>query len=294
MRARPARQPLAGVRRMERQGPDVVSHLLHDTRGRLGLVIVAASPCRLSRTLPRPTTPQQGNRPGEPDHPVAMPRAYSIWRSGAGAAASRASASMADQSPVVTRSAGATHEPPTQATADSGKSSGAVSRVMPPVGQKTMSGNGAPSAVEVVRGRASGRANPGTTDGLIGYYRRDRLTPKEGLSFSAHMVSLDCCARAHELLAGPLGSAASSMWSSTSHLQRQSRIVYLAQESKSPGVINFSAAREIDRPNRFTLIERWSSTHQAYKASSTWTTFLANVGPLLAAPLDERDGFLLK
>ena len=26
----------------------------------------------------------------------------------------------------------------------------------------------------------------------------------------------------------------------------------------SPGVINFSATREIARPNRFTLIERWS------------------------------------
>lgn len=64
----------------------------------------------------------------------------------------------------------------------------------------------------------------------------------------------------------------------------------------SPGVINFSAAREIARPTRFMLIERWSSAqvYQAYKASSTWTTFLANAGPLLAAPLDERDGFLLK
>ena len=64
----------------------------------------------------------------------------------------------------------------------------------------------------------------------------------------------------------------------------------------SPGVINFSATREIARPNRFTLIERWSSpeVYQAYKASSTWTTFLANTGPLLAAPLDERDGFLLQ
>jgi quinol monooxygenase YgiN len=64
----------------------------------------------------------------------------------------------------------------------------------------------------------------------------------------------------------------------------------------SPGVINFSATREIARPNRFTLIERWSSpeVYQAYKASSTWTTFVANAGPLLAAPLDERDGFLLK
>jgi len=64
----------------------------------------------------------------------------------------------------------------------------------------------------------------------------------------------------------------------------------------SPGVINFSATREIARPNRFTLIERWSSpqVYEAYKASSTWTTFLATAGPLLAAPLDERAGFLLK
>ena len=68
------------------------------------------------------------------------------------------------------------------------------------------------------------------------------------------------------------------------------------QSLMSPGVINFSAAREIARPSRFTLVERWSNpeVYQAYKASSTWTTFLANVGPLLAAPLDERDGFLLK
>ena len=68
------------------------------------------------------------------------------------------------------------------------------------------------------------------------------------------------------------------------------------QSLMSPGVINFSSAREIDRPNRFTLIERWSSkaVYEDYKTSSTWTTFLANAGPLLAAPLDERDGFLLK
>lgn len=68
------------------------------------------------------------------------------------------------------------------------------------------------------------------------------------------------------------------------------------QSLMSLGVINFSSAREIDRPNRFTLIERWSNpqAYQAYKASSTWATFLANAGPLLAAPLDERDGFLLR
>ena len=71
----------------------------------------------------------------------------------------------------------------------------------------------------------------------------------------------------------------------------------LARESlESSGVVNFSAVQETGRSNRFALIERWSSAqvYQAYKASSTWTTFVANVEPLLAAPLDERDGFLLK
>ena len=54
----------------------------------------------------------------------------------------------------------------------------------------------------------------------------------------------------------------------------------------SPGVINFSATREIAQPDRFTLIERWSSpqVYQAYKASSTWTTFLANAGPPAGGP----------
>jgi quinol monooxygenase YgiN len=64
----------------------------------------------------------------------------------------------------------------------------------------------------------------------------------------------------------------------------------------SSGVINFSAARQDDRPSKFALVERWSSAaaYQAYKASSTWTTFVSRAQPLLAAPLDERDGLLLE
>ena len=38
-------------------------------------VIVAPSPSRLSRTLSRPTTSQQENRPAEADHPVLAPHA---------------------------------------------------------------------------------------------------------------------------------------------------------------------------------------------------------------------------
>jgi quinol monooxygenase YgiN len=67
------------------------------------------------------------------------------------------------------------------------------------------------------------------------------------------------------------------------------------QSLTSNGVINFSAVQQADRPSKFALIERWSSAqvYQAYKASSTWTTFVANAQPLLAAPLDERPGVLL-
>jgi quinol monooxygenase YgiN len=71
----------------------------------------------------------------------------------------------------------------------------------------------------------------------------------------------------------------------------------LARQSlKSSGVIDFSAVRETGRPSRFALIERWTSgpAYQAYKASSTWTTFLSLAQPLLAAPLDERPGTLLE
>jgi len=64
----------------------------------------------------------------------------------------------------------------------------------------------------------------------------------------------------------------------------------------SAGVINFSSLRENDRPNRFALVERWRSAqaYQAYKASSTWTTFVSQAQPILGAPLDERDGVLLQ
>ena len=70
----------------------------------------------------------------------------------------------------------------------------------------------------------------------------------------------------------------------------------LAQDSlTSPGVVNFSSVREIGRANRFALVERWGSAeaYEAYKASTTWTMFLADAQPMLAAPLDERPGVLL-
>jgi len=68
------------------------------------------------------------------------------------------------------------------------------------------------------------------------------------------------------------------------------------QSLKNPNAINFSAARQIDRDNQFVLVERWrnAQAYQAYKASTIWTGFVAKATPLLAAPLDERDGVLLR
>src|SRR5882757_6764647 len=59
-------------------------------------------------------------------------------------AASRARASMPAQSPAASIDCGATQDPPTQTTLGSARYSGAVARVIPPVGQKSTSGKGAP------------------------------------------------------------------------------------------------------------------------------------------------------
>jgi quinol monooxygenase YgiN len=71
----------------------------------------------------------------------------------------------------------------------------------------------------------------------------------------------------------------------------------LASASRqSPGVVNFSVGQQVGRLSLFTLVERWDSAdaYVAYKASPTWTGFLAKIEPFLSAPLDERAGVLLE
>ena len=64
----------------------------------------------------------------------------------------------------------------------------------------------------------------------------------------------------------------------------------------SAGFIRFDVLQQVDRPNFFALFEIWSSaqTYAAYKNSSTTQAILAQLAPLLEAPLDERDGNLLE
>ena len=65
---------------------------------------------------------------------------------------------------------------------------------------------------------------------------------------------------------------------------------------KSPGFVNFTVLDEIARANRFALFELWTSP-QAFEdfTNSPKTQVLLQVlQPLLAAPLDQRPGALIR
>jgi quinol monooxygenase YgiN len=68
-----------------------------------------------------------------------------------------------------------------------------------------------------------------------------------------------------------------------------------AQGRASVGVIRFDVLQQVDRRNFFALFEIWSSaqTFEAFKSASATQAILTQLAPLLAAPLDERDGNLL-
>src|SRR6185369_5385114 len=74
-----------------------------------------------------------------------------VHYSGRRAAAARASSVIAAQSPAVTRSAGVSQEPPTQATLGRARKAGALAGSMPPVGQKRTCGKGPERAFSIPR-----------------------------------------------------------------------------------------------------------------------------------------------
>ena len=63
----------------------------------------------------------------------------------------------------------------------------------------------------------------------------------------------------------------------------------------SAGVIRFDVLQQIDRPNFFALFEVWSNaqTFEDFQNSSETQAILAQLTPLLEAPLDQRPGNLL-
>ena len=69
-----------------------------------------------------------------------------------------------------------------------------------------------------------------------------------------------------------------------------------SQALASVGVIRFDVLQQVDRRNLFALFEIWSSaqTLAAFESSAATQAIFTQLGPLLAAPLDERDGTLLE
>ena len=71
---------------------------------------------------------------------------------------------------------------------------------------------------------------------------------------------------------------------------------YLTRLARSSsGAQYFTVNFEIGRPNFFNITEVWSSaaTYTAFTGASNTQQVLANLTPILIAPLDERDGNLV-
>jgi quinol monooxygenase YgiN len=68
-----------------------------------------------------------------------------------------------------------------------------------------------------------------------------------------------------------------------------------AHAEHSAGVIRFDVLQQFDRPNFFALFETWSNaqTFADFQNSSETQAILAQLTPLLEAPLDQRPGNLL-
>lgn len=75
-----------------------------------------------------------------------------------------------------------------------------------------------------------------------------------------------------------------------------SLVKYGADSIKAnPGhLLNFTALRQLDRSNRFILLEVWDTeaNYTAWQSSSTAVNFVAETTPLLGSPLDRRPNSL--
>jgi quinol monooxygenase YgiN len=69
-----------------------------------------------------------------------------------------------------------------------------------------------------------------------------------------------------------------------------------ARARRSPGSIDFTVLDEIDRANRFVLFELWTNAqaYQDFKAANRTQAIIDDIEPILAAPMDERPGNLIR
>jgi len=61
-------------------------------------------------------------------------------------------------------------------------------------------------------------------------------------------------------------------------------------DANGPHLINYTVLQQIDRPNRYVLLEVWDSaaSYNAWNSSQMTTEFVSGVTPLLGSPLDSR------
>ncbi len=71
----------------------------------------------------------------------------------------------------------------------------------------------------------------------------------------------------------------------------QSELVgYGSASSRASGQLSYTVLQQLDRPNRFAILEVWDTEtdYNAWQDSPTTTRFVAKVTPLLGSPLDHR------
>jgi quinol monooxygenase YgiN len=67
----------------------------------------------------------------------------------------------------------------------------------------------------------------------------------------------------------------------------------LARLGRRSGALSFTANREIQRPNFFVLLEIWKNANARIAFEPKTQALLAQITPLLEAPLDVRPGTLI-
>jgi hypothetical protein len=61
-------------------------------------------------------------------------------------------------------------------------------------------------------------------------------------------------------------------------------------EANGPRVLSYSILQQLDRPNRFAVLEIWDSqtSYNTWQGLATTTNFVAKIKPLLGSPFDHR------
>jgi quinol monooxygenase YgiN len=71
---------------------------------------------------------------------------------------------------------------------------------------------------------------------------------------------------------------------------QQDLVRYGSDASRAPGQLSYTVLRQLDRPNRFAILEVWDTEtdYSAWQNNPKTTKFLSKVTPLLGSPLDHR------